>query len=322
MKAAFQADFEKAKKAIEDAQGAMTAAASEMFTFYSNLLTPESKYLWNKIVSKQMESDLFVNLQGVSLEGPRGMSPKSFDNCMMFHLLTAFPIIAAEQKKYYITNVLKKPQRINVRQLVCCVEQLNAYIPQMPCFYYSPNANTSTKPKNVLFTEAELGVHVLHMCPIQCQDQYNMTKKGMTPMGMRLLLTLLEAIKRICTYEKAKLESSQKASNKGKKGMKRTGTSSTARVPKKVCFEKHCNLCNKHGGAYNMHKTHDCHRFEKDGKEKTDFRAAKKGGKKANPLNQNLVQPTKKIKKLEKELQKSGKKAQKCWYEDSDSNSE
>jgi hypothetical protein len=108
----------------------------------------------------------------------------------MFHLLTAFPINAAEQEKYYITNVLKKPQRINIRQFVCRVEQLNAYIAQMPCFYYSPNTNASTKPKNVPFTKAELGAHVLHMCPtIQWQDHYNMIKKGMMPMDICLLLT-------------------------------------------------------------------------------------------------------------------------------------
>jgi hypothetical protein len=76
------------------------------------------------------------------------MSRESFNNCMMFHLLTAFPINAAEQEKYYITNVLKKPQCVKVRQFVRPVEQLNAYIAQMPCFYYSPNANASTKPKN------------------------------------------------------------------------------------------------------------------------------------------------------------------------------
>jgi hypothetical protein len=105
----------------------------------------------------------YVNLQGVSLEGPRGMSRKLFNNCVMFHLLTVFPINAAEQEKYYISNVLKKPQRINVHQFIHCVEQLNAYIAQMPCFYNSPNANASTKPENVLFMEAELGSHVLRM---------------------------------------------------------------------------------------------------------------------------------------------------------------
>ncbi len=86
------------------------------------------------------------------------MSHKSFNDCVMFYLLTEFPINAAEQERYYITNVLKKPQRINVGQFVRCVEQINAYIAQMPCFYYSPHANVSTKPKNVPFTEAELGL--------------------------------------------------------------------------------------------------------------------------------------------------------------------
>jgi hypothetical protein len=133
------------------------------------------------------------------------MSRELFNDCIMLHLLTPFPINAAEQEKYYVTNLLKKPQRINVRQFVCRVEQLNAYIAQMPCFYYSPHANVSTKPENVPFMEAELGSHVLCMCPLQWQDQFNMNKKGMTPMDMRSLLTSLEAIKRVCTYEKGKL---------------------------------------------------------------------------------------------------------------------
>jgi hypothetical protein len=122
------------------------------------------------------------------------MSCKLFDDCIMFHLLTAFPINAAEQEKYYISNVLKKPQHIKVCQFIRRVEQLNAYIAQMPCFFYSPNKNASTKPGNIPFMEAELGAHVLHMCPLQWQDQYNMNKKDMMLMDMRSLLTLLEAI--------------------------------------------------------------------------------------------------------------------------------
>ncbi len=85
-----------------------------------------------------------------------------------------------------------------------------------------------------------------------------------------------------------KLESSKKSSNKGKKGKKCPGTNSTGRVPKKVCFEKHCNLCKKYGGVYTTHNTHDCHRFEKDGKETSDICAVMKGGKKSNPVNHTL----------------------------------
>jgi hypothetical protein len=205
------------------------------------------------------------------------------------------------------------------------VEQLNAYIAQMPCFYYSPHANASTKPENVPFTEAELGAHVLRMCPLMWQDQYNSNEKGMTLMDMCLLLTSLEVIERICTYEKGKsdnFEKSDKSLNKGEKGKKHPGTNSMVRVPKKVRFEKHCELCKKHGGAHTTHMTRDCRRFEMDGTEKSSFHAAKKSGKKSHPVNQNFAQLTEKIKKLEKALKNSGKRGKKCRYEDRNSDSE
>ncbi len=142
-------------------------------------------------------------------------------------------------------------------------------------------------------------------------------------MDMRLLLISLEAIEHICTFEKGKSESSEKASHKSKKGKKRPGTKATTHVPKKVCFtKKYCNLCKKNGGTYTTHNTRECCRFEKDGKEKSDFCTAKKGGKKNYPLKNNFTQFTEKIKKLEKGLKKSGKKGKKCRYKDSDSNSE
>jgi hypothetical protein len=295
VKAGFLEDLEKAKQSQRTAKGATIVAANKMFVFYSNLLSPESKYAWNKIVSKQMESDPYVNLQGDSLEGRRGMSCKWFNNCVMFHLLTAFPINTAEQEKYCITNVLKKPQRINVCQFVWRVEQLNAYIAQMPCFYYSPHANASTKPKNIPFTEAELGAHVLHMCPLMWQDQNNLNKKGMTPMDMRLLLMSLEAIEHVCTYKKSKsgnFEKSDKSSNKGEKGKKHPGTNSTVQVPKKVHFEKfekHCKLCKNYGGTHITHNTRECRRYKKDGTEKSSFCTAKKSGKNNYPVNQNFA---------------------------------
>ncbi len=194
---------------------------------------------------------------------------------------------------------------------------------QMPCFYYSPHANASTKPENIPFKEAELGAHVLRMCPLPWQDQYNMNKKGMTPMDMCSLLTLLEAIEQICTHEKDKPdEKSEKPLFKSKKGKKHPGTSPTVRVPKKVRFEKHCHLCKKYGGAHTTHNTNECRKYEKDGTEKSSFRAAKKGRKRSYPVNQNFSQLTEKIEKLEKVLKKSGKKGKKRRYEDSDSDPE
>jgi hypothetical protein len=64
----------KAKKVAKDAKCVMTAAASQIFMFYANLLSVEAKYVWNKIVKEHMESKPFVDPQGVSQSGPRGMS--------------------------------------------------------------------------------------------------------------------------------------------------------------------------------------------------------------------------------------------------------
>ncbi len=142
-------------------------------------------------------------------------------------------------------------------------------------------------------------------------------------MDMRMLLTSLEAIERVCTHDKGKQEEkAEKASFNGKKGEKRPGTDPMARVPKKVRFAKNCNLCKKHGSAHTTHSTGECHKYEKDETLKASFRAANKGGKKSYPSNQNFAQLTKKIEKLEKALKKSGKRGKKRRHEDSNSNSE
>jgi hypothetical protein len=52
------------------------------------------------------------------------------------------------------------------------------------------------------------------------------------------------------------------------------------------------------------HNTGECRKYEKDGTEKSSFRAAKKGGKKSYLSHQNFAQLTEKIKKLEKALKK------------------
>ncbi len=55
MRVTFQAYLEKAKKAAEEAKGAMTAAACQMLVFYASLLSVKAKYVWNKIVKEQRE---------------------------------------------------------------------------------------------------------------------------------------------------------------------------------------------------------------------------------------------------------------------------
>jgi hypothetical protein len=133
-----KAHYEKATHAKETAKLQKDAAATKMFQFYANLLSSNVKYAWNKIVWEQTKEDPYKDLKGVSKKGPRGLTRESFKECIMFHLLTVFPNNTAEQEKYYLPNMLKKPQWVSVRQFVQRIEQLNAYIAQLPCWYHSP----------------------------------------------------------------------------------------------------------------------------------------------------------------------------------------
>jgi hypothetical protein len=152
----YQALYDKATFVKETAKNKRKAAATKMFQFYANLLSSDAKYAWNKIVWEQTEADPFKDLQGVSRKGPRGLRRDSFNKSVMFHLLTVFPNNAAEQEKHYLSNMLKKPQRVGIRQFVQWVEQRNAYIAQLPCWYYSPSYNAGMTPANVPFSETDL----------------------------------------------------------------------------------------------------------------------------------------------------------------------
>jgi hypothetical protein len=256
-----------------------------MFQFYANLLSLDAKYTWNKIVQEQTKADLYKDLKGVSRKGPRGLTRESIDKCVMFHLLTVFPNNAAEQEKCYLSNVLKKPQRVGICQFIQRIEQLNIYVAQLPCWYYSSSYVAGMTPANVPFTEADLASHMLQMCLHQWQDQYNLQEKGMTPMDMCTLQASFKAIERVCTHEKAHVPSGEKASHKNKAGAKWPSTGATMWVPKKVHFKKSCELCKKHGGAHTMHATKDCCKYKKDGTLKADFHAAK------NPILQSSCSP-------------------------------
>jgi hypothetical protein len=216
----------------------------------------------------------------------------------------------------------RSPRGFGIRQFVQRVEQLNACVAQLPCWYYSPSYNSSMMPANVPFSEADLASHILQMCPHQWQDQYNLQEKGMTPMDMRSLQAYLEAIEHVCTHEKAHAPSGEKASHKNKAGAKRPSNGAMKQAHKKVHFEKSCKLCKKFGGTHTMHTTKDCRKYEKDGTAKADLRAAKKAGKKPNPAKQSFTQLSKKLDKLEKTLKKAYHKSKKCHRDDSNSDSE
>jgi hypothetical protein len=53
-----------------------------------------------------------------------------------------------------------------------------------------------------------------------------------------------------------------------------------------------------------MHNTRDCQQYEKDGSEKADFRATKRGRKKPNPAKNSFAQMIEKLKRLKNVIKK------------------
>ncbi len=174
---------------------------------------------------------------------------------------------------------------------------------------------------NVAFLKADLASHVLWMSPHTWQAKFNLHEKGLNPMDMHSLLRCLEAIDRICTQERSNAQSTEKASTKNEKGNKRPSTESTYKIPTKAYTEKHCNLCKKHGVAHTTH-TQDYRKYEKNGNEKSDFGATKKGARKPNPTKQPFAQLCEKMNKLEKVIKKQDAKRKKCHRSNTDSDLE
>ncbi len=66
-------------------------------------------------IASQVRAAPWTNLQENEHKKEREKSMESFQDCITFPLLDMFPSDAAEQQRFYISNVLKKPQQVPVR---------------------------------------------------------------------------------------------------------------------------------------------------------------------------------------------------------------
>eukprot|EP00804_Cyclotella_cryptica_P005440 CCRYP_002984-RA/>CCRYP_002984-RA protein AED:0.40 eAED:1.00 QI:0/-1/0/1/-1/1/1/0/366 len=182
--------YNKALKALEAAKLAVTTAGAKPLELYGNLLSDEAHQPWEKIIKAQVTRAPWEDIKGVPHTETPTKTWDSFHKCVMFHLLQVFRHDAGEALKYYITNTLKKPNRVSIRQFFVRVEQLNSYLETLPCLFYSPKANQATK-KVLPLDDTHLATHLLRMCPAKWQTQYDLTENT-TPVSTRALLLVLE----------------------------------------------------------------------------------------------------------------------------------
>eukprot|EP00804_Cyclotella_cryptica_P013652 CCRYP_018765-RA/>CCRYP_018765-RA protein AED:0.43 eAED:0.43 QI:0/-1/0/1/-1/1/1/0/263 len=245
--------YDKALKTLEDAKLAVAKAGAKPFELYGNLLSDEARQPWEKIIKAQVTKAPWEDIKGV----PHTETPKKtwdlFHECVTFHLLQVFRHDAGKALKYYITNTLKNPNRVSIRQFFVQVEQLNSYLETLPCLYYSPKANQATK-KVLPLDDADLATHLLRMCPAKWQTQYDLTENT-TGVSTRALLLDLENIENNAELDN-KPASTTKAKGAEQKWKMESMDSHIPKKPKKVGWtEKHCVLCKKHGGPHKSHNT-------------------------------------------------------------------
>ncbi len=322
-------------KAQTEAEAERVITADSIFTQYANLLSVEQRGAWEKIVEQKVDVSGWTDLRGRKHNKKRGKTYKHFLECTVFHLQTVFDEDAAERQQIYISLHLKKPQRVTVCAFFTCVEQLNNYVKYLPSIYNSPKATESTQLA-VPYTEAQLAVQLLRMCPVHWQNQYDLNQNSV-PHDTRRLLADLENIEKLSTSSTVPKSPSNGNNggnakpnrNSDKNGKRKNGNSFADKIPKKARVEKHCNLCQKHGGAASTHNTSKCTKYEKDGTLKSEW--GKKGPFKTTPKTKTVggnafAQMAEWMAMLEKTLKKrtkaSSRKKKRHYSSSSDSDSE
>jgi hypothetical protein len=120
----------------------------------------------------------------------------SFQDCLGLQKLTVFSADAAKRQRFYIQQVVHKPQRATVQQHIFQMGVLNDYVKHLPTLKDSPKAVQTTKKGNIPFGEADLAAIVLASVPMLWQNQYNLNQ-SMFPKSTCTLIPDLEAIGRL-----------------------------------------------------------------------------------------------------------------------------
>jgi hypothetical protein len=160
--------------------------------------------------------------------------------CVQLHLQSIFRYDAAEMQRLYISNGLKKPNRVPIWDFVRRVECLNGYLTLLPCLYYSSRGAKSTKVVR-FFDDPDLASHILRMVPWNWQDQCELTG-AMVPQSIRELLEALERNER--AFPTDMVGDGPKTTAKSSDSSKRKMVSFDDRIPKNVtgrriaCFVK------------------------------------------------------------------------------------
>jgi hypothetical protein len=86
------------------------------------------------------ERDSWAAVNGQVTKGRHPRTWMSFLDCLELHKLTVFSADAAKRQRFYIQQVMRKPQRATVRQHILQMGVLNDYVIHLPTLKDSSKA--------------------------------------------------------------------------------------------------------------------------------------------------------------------------------------
>ncbi len=140
----------KAKKSI------VVELAQKAYELFRCFIVGEAQMQLDRIVNEMHTKKPWIGVNGKSNKGICMKSWILLMDCIELHKLPIFPADAGEKQRYYMQQLIKKPQRVTVRQFVLRMRVLHDYLAYLPMAFDSLMAVEGTKKMNVPFNEADL----------------------------------------------------------------------------------------------------------------------------------------------------------------------
>lgn len=316
----YQKGKKKLEKLLVSLDKVMQKRVDAAFALFEQILAEEPSERWRSIVVDVCDAESWLDDEGEEQEGARGQTWATLALCKREFMLIVFKKDAAEQQHIYLQFHVRMPKKMTLRNFVRCLQILSRNTQFLPCLKDCSFENRALERMSRPLTDYELCSIVMRRIPQEWVDFYYSTGTGEVPTKMDRLLPKLESIEQLDSTKKRSAEVD--ASRAAKKAKKDKGNGDGGyRIPKKkqggskkppaaaAASGEQCRHCKANGGAHTTHPTHECKKYDKHGKLRSDWKGYRGPSKNSSAGDSHtFLQLYEENKKLSKKLSASKKK--------------
>ncbi len=111
---AHKVEIEQTQQMLQEFQKAYDKAIAKVYKQLRNLPSGNLQSQWDCICQEMHERDLWAGVNGQVTKGRHLQMWAAFRYCLELHKLTVFSADAAKRQRFYIQQVVCKPQRATV----------------------------------------------------------------------------------------------------------------------------------------------------------------------------------------------------------------